>query len=129
VNAPNPKRRRLVTAVVKTVTSLVIAPTKLPLEAQVDSEEDVVAEGTLEEVGKNATNVERSVTLHVTVLKAVLEVTVVVDTNRVVAMVEDMAEAVAEVLVARPVSPAEGTDTCRAIALRAKNATIVSRLI
>jgi len=129
VNAPNPKKRRLVTAVVKTVTSLVIAPTKLLVEAQADSEEDVEAEGTLEEVVKNATNVERLVTLLVIVLKAVLEVTVVVDTNRVVAMAGGMAEAVVEVLAARPVSLAEVTDTCRAIVLRAKSATTVSRSI
>ncbi|MCJ1250025.1 hypothetical protein MMC30_007251 [Trapelia coarctata] len=110
------------------VTFPVTAPTRL-LEAQVDSEEDVAVEDTLVEEDKNATNVERSDTLLATVLKVVLEVTVVVDTNKVVDMVEGMAEAVAEVLVARPVSLAEDTVTCLAIALKARSVTIVARSV
>jgi len=101
----------------------VTAPTRL-LEAPADSE-DVAAEGILEEEVKNATNVERSDTLLVTVLKVVLEVTVV-GFSRVAATVEGTAVAVAEGLGARPASLAEDTVTCRAIALKARSATTVS---
>ena len=108
------------------VTFPVTVLTRL-LEDQADLEEDVAVEGTLEVV-KNATNVVRSDTSLATVPKVVLEVTAV-GSNRVVVTAEDMAEAVAEGLVARPASRAEDTVTCRVIAPKARSATTVSHFI